>query len=350
MKKTGVCFRYISVQKCLCLVGVIVFHAALPFAGPNPFWKVYAKESSPVAALLSTYLGMGAVPSFFFGAGFLLCRAMIGANRGRLAQLANRAQRLLLPWFLLAMLWLVPLYTFLDIPAYNRAAGLGLIPCYLAALSGVFSDHAWYLLVLFWSSAFWIVFLPVFLKAKNAAIGQIAGLFFAVGASLIIQEYGQSLTWWNFRQIAGPLIYFYLGCLCFVHREIMMRILSGNALVWMILLALLYALLGIYAYSHYAMLWFSGVIGCFLTLAAGLFLCRPFFSPLLNSAPVRYFEKNSFRYYLFHMPLAILSFQLLYPRLRMPPVCLMLASFILTMAATTIVVAISRLAYSPRAD
>jgi hypothetical protein len=63
------------------------------------------------------------IPSFVLASGYLAALSAERKRRSFPAYIAGRAYRLLVTWFFLMVLWMVPLYTFFDIPAYNRPEG-----------------------------------------------------------------------------------------------------------------------------------------------------------------------------------------------------------------------------------
>ena len=54
----------------------------------------------------------------------------------------KKTVRLLIPYFVYGTLWLVPTYTFFDIPNFGRDKGASLLDGYIAMALGKFSDVA----------------------------------------------------------------------------------------------------------------------------------------------------------------------------------------------------------------
>ena len=55
-----------------------------------------------------------------------------------------------------------------------------------------------------------------------------------------------------------------------------------------------------------------------------------------------WFERNGFRFYLFHLPTPLLVFMWLYKPLQLPPAAFVLLNVAITLAVTTVIVAASR--------
>jgi hypothetical protein len=173
----------------------------LPFTEPGGFWKFYAERQSEVADFIKFWAELIIIPSFMLASGYLAALSAERRQRSTPAYIADRAKRLIVPWFLLIVFWMVPLYTLFDIPTYNRPEGFTLAQTYRVGLEGLFSEHLWFLLVLFWVS--------VFFAALQPLAGRLGGLLvpaLALVAALLVNEYGDTLTWYAISQTSGPLI------------------------------------------------------------------------------------------------------------------------------------------------
>ena len=134
-----------------------------------PHWKLYADTTAFGGDFAAALLLSALVPSFIFASGFLLEKTLQTSELSFGDILGSRIKRLLVPWFLIMLFWLVPLYTLFDIPAYQRPAGSSLLEAYAAGLQGRFVDHTWFLLVLFWASLFWLLCRPLARLVQNVS-------------------------------------------------------------------------------------------------------------------------------------------------------------------------------------
>jgi hypothetical protein len=318
--------------KTLCLLGVIFAHAAMPFVEPPEFLKIYADTPDYIANQIILWVDFIVIPSFMFASGYVMALTLERQRRAFIQQVINRAKRLLLPWGLVMIFWMVPLYTLFDIPAYNRPEGFTLAQTYRVGLTGLFNDHLWFLLVLFWVSLFWLAARPLLKR-----FGLVFGSVLAVAAALLIDTFGRGLTLYALWEIPGPLIYFYLGYGLYCNRErvdtlIKKRpsaLLAGNA----VLLILLSRFVGL----HSVIYWAACCAGTLLAYQVCL-LMSPVCAALRENALYRYFEDNALRFYLFHMPSGLLTFKALYALGVLPPLPLVFLSFVLNLAITALIV------------
>lgn len=327
---------HITLLKTLCLFFVIFCHALLPFDATNSFWMLHAETASPFAALLDSFMMPLLVPSFLFASGFLWELGMERKPRPAAAQVAGRVKRLLLPWLLMAVFWMTPLYTLLSLPVYNRPADTPFMETLGLALSGLFVDHLWFLLVLFWVTLFWIAATQVLGRGRT-----LAGAALALTAALLVENYGQGLRWYSLRQTSAPLLCFYLGMVVCRYRVDVDAWFSRRAFAKLGTLFVLIVLLIPQAGSAPAY-WLTCCTACLFSYQSSLLLSRNVYRSLQSFSWYRYFEKNAFRYYLFHMPTGLLSFVVLDGIAPFPPVVFVPLSFMLTLAATTGLVAASR--------
>ncbi|MDR1148860.1 MAG: acyltransferase, partial [Spirochaetaceae bacterium] len=207
---------HIALLKTLCLLAVIFGHAVIPFTEPVPggFWKFYAGRQSAAAEFFCFWVVLVAVPSFMLASGYLAALSAERRRRSAPAYIAGRVKRLLVPWLLLTVFWMVPLYTLFDIPAFNRPETYTLAQTYRAGLEGLFADHLWFLLVLFWVDVFFAALRPL---ARRFGALLVPAL--ALVAALLMNEYGRTLTWYDVWQTSGPLVWFGLGTILCRYRD-----------------------------------------------------------------------------------------------------------------------------------
>ena len=370
-------YPQIALQKTLCLLFVIAAHAVLPFTVNSPFWKLYAATPACGADVVAGIFMFSLIPSFMFASGFLLEKAM--QDTPCLGEVAGkRIKRLLWPWLLVMLFWLVPLYTIFDLPSYSRPEGASFWATLLAGLQGRFTDHLWFLLALLWASLFWLVAAPLLkrapipccccsmtkpdlrpwiektramvikelpdwvkpewfaLKAEKILVpaADLAGIGLAFIVAVSIQVGGKDLTWFCFHEAAGPILYLYCGMLAYRHRDWLDALLWDNRLKLLPGLALPFLLLTPVGNTHFVLTWVLSILGALVTYTVCIVLVRTGFSIKKAVHYYAYFEKNSFRFYLFHMPVALLAFKGLNAMDFLSPWLTILATFVLTLAAT----------------
>ena len=367
----------IALQKTLCLFLVMLTHASLPFTSHNPFWMVYADTQACGAGFLVKFFIFFLAPAVIFASGFLLEKTIqetpcVGEV------IAKRITRLIWPWLLATLFWLVPLYTLFDIPAYNRPEGTSFWTTVLAGLQGRFVEHLWFLLVLFWASLFWIIVRPlpryieksaILTKAPNFAMPtwfkeacakanqwrpswiknewfalkwekasftmtEILGMGVAFIVALTIQIAGKDLTWFCFQQSAGPILFLYCGILAYRHREWLDTFLVNNYKKTLPTLALIFLALQPTGNMHFLLTWTLGLLGALLMYQLCLLLILADFPQKRFATSYTYFEKNIFRFYLFHMPVSLLLSRKMIELGVFPPWLNIIFTFILTIILT----------------
>jgi len=330
-------FRHISLLRSLCLLGVIGVHCMLFFATPFLFWKLYAPTPVAWVDAVAGLAGQTLVPSFIFASGFTFAKTLAAGDRTRTQILSGRARRLLLPWLAMALFWLAPLYTLFDIPAHMRPAGSSLAATYQAALLGVFVDHLWFLLALFWTTLFWWLVHP-WLRGKSL----VWGALLALGAALLAQRYGAWLPWYCLGQTANPIICFFVGMAAFQRRQRLDALLRRRPLLVGAALAAAILLLTPHAPGQPALSWLVSVLCCLAAYLACLLSAEPYHARLRAWRAYAWLEDNGYRMYLFHMPIPLLGFMWLHPRLGLPPLGFILLDFAITLAVTALLVVGSR--------
>ncbi|MDR1109809.1 MAG: acyltransferase [Deltaproteobacteria bacterium] len=325
----------INLLKTCSLLGVIFLHALYPFTVPGIFWKMFAEQPNLTADRIVSCLGLIIIPSFMLASGYLLARGLELKKRSFAEQLANRAKRLLIPWLFMTVFWMVPLYTLFDLPAYNHPAGLSLLHSYEAGLKGLFSDHLWFLLVLFWASVFWLAAFPLLKK-----IGTPGGLALALAGSWLISRYGSGLTWYALWETAGPLIYMFLGIALWTNRNRLDAFFKRRAVPVFAVTLLLYALFASRTELPQIPYWAACCTGALLAYQASLYCSRRWYKDLRGNVCYRYFENNAFRFYLFHIPGGLLIFKAIDALTSLSPLPFAILSFTLNLAATTLIVAL----------
>ncbi|MDR1049596.1 MAG: acyltransferase [Deltaproteobacteria bacterium] len=323
----------VTLLKSMSLMGVIFYHASLPFTAPGGFWTIYAPWQSALAEAFRAWGGLLLIPSFMLASGYLAALSEDRRPRKAGEYVVSRIKRLLVPWFFLSVFWMVPLYTLFDIHVYNRPEGFTLGETYQAALLGLFADHLWFLLVLFWSAFFWAVLQPL-----RRRFGLLSGLACAFAASLLIHYYGQWLKWYCVWETDAPLFWFVAGYAFYRYRTCAAKAPLWRPSLSLVFNAVLFVALSQYISRSTLIYWITCGIGALAALQACSRLARAY-ERLRRFWPCRYFEINSFRFYLFHMPGGYLTFKILIAMGMTTPVAVILLSFSLNVCLTAGIVA-----------
>ena len=331
-------YSHIALLKTVSLFLVVVMHCVMFFATPFPFWKLYAEAPQPFADLLTGISGATLIQCFMMASGFLFAAAWDSGKRTPLQHLLHRGRRLLLPWFGVGMLWVAPLYWLFAIPAFGHPADASLLETWKTVALGLFTDHLWFLLVLFWITLFWIITLWVLQKlGRDTAL---TGGMVALVAALCLQNYGDWLKWYCLWEAPSFILCYYMGIVAFRNHEALNTLCRTRPLALGLGLTALIVLLWPYAGTPVSG-WIVSLL-CAL-LVYHMFLLTAGLYPLLQSfAPFAWFERNGFRFYLFHLPTPLLVFMWLYKPLQLPPVAFVLLNIAITLTVTTVIVIASR--------
>ena len=319
-------YNYIDFVKTITMFLVIVAHCTLFFSG-NEFWLVKAEQENIILRWISKFVVLSVVPIFTFASGFLL-QLSLQKNKGSIVGLIRKkAVRLLIPYFIYGTLWLVPTYTFFDIPSFGRDKGASLIDGYKAMALGKFSDVAWFLRMMFWVTLIWIL-LNGLLKKRNIIYGAMVSvvLYFAVHFFL-----GQ-IDYYKISQIDIYIIVFFVGAVLFYISDVV----YNNVSKWILIVG---SLVGIIACVFLAQLSTEiYIMECilkivipilFLTFSMGL--CRiKEVGKLEETAVYNWLRKNSLYIYLLQAPGVYIVFGIIYPLIGSNALLCFFVLFILT--------------------
>lgn len=319
-------YHYIDFMKTVAMFLVIVAHCTLFFSG-NEFWLIKADRESTVLRWISKFVVLSVVPIFTFASGFLLPLSLQKHKAGIVDLIRKKAVHLLIPYFLYGALWLVPTYTFFDIPSFGRDKGASLMDGYTAMALGLFSDVAWFLLMLFWVTVIWIL-LMVLLRKENLIYGAVVSvlLYFVVHFCL-----GQ-IDYYKISQIDIYIIVFYVGAVFFyisdiVYHSVSKWILIAGSLAGIIACVFLAQL----STEKYILECILEIVIPVLFLLFSMGLCQTkLISKLEETAVYAWLCKNSLYIYLLQAPGVYIAFGIIYPLIGSNAVLCFLVMFILT--------------------
>ena len=319
-------YNYIDFVKTITMFLVIVAHCTLFFSG-NEFWFIKAEQESIVLRWISKFVVLSVVPIFTFASGFLL-HLSLQKNKGSIVDLIRKkAVHLCIPYFIYGILWLVPTYTFFDIPSFGRDKGASLIDGYKAMALGQFSDVAWFLLMLFWVTLIWIL-LKELLKKENLIYGAMvsAVLYF------VVHFYLGQIDYYKISQIDIYIIVFFVGAAFFYVSDIVYNtvpewLLIVGSLVGMIPCVFLAQL----STERYILECILKIVIPVLFLTFSMGLCRTnVIVKLEETAVYNWLRKNSLYIYLLQAPGVYIVFGIIYPIIGSNALLCFLLLFILT--------------------
>ena len=319
-------YNYIDFVKTITMFLVIVAHCTLFFSG-NEFWFIKAEQESIVLRWISKFVVLSVVPIFTFASGFLL-QLSLQKNKGSIVDLIRKkAVHLCIPYFIYGILWLVPTYTFFDIPSFGRDKGASLIDGYKAMALGQFSDVAWFLLMLFWVTLIWIL-LKELLKKENLIYGAMvsAVLYF------VVHFYLGQIDYYKISQIDIYIIVFFVGAAFFYVSDIVYNtvpewLLIVGSLVGMIPCVFLAQL----STERYILECILKIVIPVLFLTFSMGLCRTnVIGKLEKTAVYNWLRKNSLYIYLLQAPGVYIVFGIIYPIIGSNALLCFLLLFILT--------------------
>lgn len=319
-------YNYIDFVKTITMFLVIVAHCTLFFSG-NEFWFIKAEQESIVLRWISKFVVLSVVPIFTFASGFLL-QLSLQKNKGSIVDLIRKKSvHLFIPYFIYGILWLVPTYTFFDIPSFGRDKGASLIDGYKAMALGQFSDVAWFLLMLFWVTLIWIL-LKELLKKENLIYGAMvsAVLYF------VVHFYLGQIDYYKISQIDIYIIVFFVGAAFFYVSDIVYNtvpewLLIVGSLVGMIPCVFLAQL----STERYILECILKIVIPVLFLTFSMGLCRTnVIGKLEETAVYNWLRKNSLYIYLLQAPGVYIVFGIIYPIIGSNALLCFLLLFILT--------------------
>ena len=344
MSESGKRIDYITRMKTISMFIVIFAHCMLFFCDIGAFFPEGGDIKYTPAVEIFKYLDKTLVPTYVFSAGFVYVIAVQNKNRTMLQNVLHRARRLLRPYYLYGALWLVPLYTFFDIKTFGREPEhAGYLQGYKCMILGQFSDHMWFLWMLFWIFLFFIIFSELIKKRKLII------LFFATLAmALVVSLFLTDFPYFKLSQIAPYLFVYYAGVVCYTYRE---KLESLSAWVHALLAILLFGILTLYFYlqrsydlSHFLYNYAIQTIGALFMLFLFMALDKASMWKYIESTRAyAYLKKHSVEMYLLQMPFPYLYYRLFSPKFGSnPPLCIVLM-FIHSLAAIVLVVQIKHM-------
>lgn len=324
-------YSYISFAKVIGITGVTLYHCIVFFLG-SPFVPLQAGETSKIVIYINPIFDALFVPGFMLCSGFLFAKGAKSGKRSYGKTLWERLTRLLIPYYVVGTVWLVPMYTIFDIPCYGRPEHAGFLEGFKAMLLGQFSDHLWFLWGLFWATLLFCLLLPL---CRNEKLHPI--LFVIITAvSVLEQLYITGIPYFKLFSAASYNWVFFVGMICYYYRfhffNIKRPILWGLlAATVMLLVALLYAPIGqnlpeaesiqykLITLGLDVLGWLKYAAGGFTIFLIAVMMERyGVMEKFFQTKVWDYTFRHNMDLYLFNLPLPHLFFMLFYQKLHLP--------------------------------
>ena len=303
--------RYINFLKVVGINGVIFYHCVVFFSG-NPYWLMKADTASPFIARLCTFFDISWVPLYALCSGFLFALVTDVKKRTMLAELGNRSRRLLVPYFLTGIFWLVPTYTIFDFPSFGRPEHAGLLEGYKAMFLGEFSDHLWFLLILFWTSLTFILLKPLCRKKF------LVPLFFASTAVALVDVFFlKNISYYKISQFHFMIWPFFCGIFCYFFREWFITLKPWILWIFIIAGMLVCAYFVIFPYTVFWQEWIAKSVTAVMLYLFGVWLEKTDVMKKICKGKFWDFSReNNLYLYLFNLPVPHFFFMIFSPRVR----------------------------------
>lgn len=217
-----------------------------------------------------------------------------------------------------------------------RPAGTSLMGGYKNFFLGLYADHLWFLLALFWATLSCVLFLPIVKRHLFTS------LFITLLTALAAQLFLSSVEYYRLSMIASPILCFGFG-MFFYHAKDRVETLSVN---WkkLLLIILFTSMVSLICFDRSIdgslyLGWLISIIGCVLIYYMFDFLQdKRIVGKVYSNKFYKWIESNNMEYYLFHIPFPMLFFMIFYPVLDIAPVLFIAMTFLFTFSATTVVV------------
>ncbi len=311
---------YISTSKIISLLCVLIFHCCLFFAN-NPFWPTRAEKTSTVAYYLCEYMDLTIIATFVMASGYLFSEKLKRKKITIPGEIAAKTKQYIGNYLIYGALWLVPTYTLFDFSCFGRESGTSLLDGYYLMVMGVFSDHLWFLWMLFWIAIFWILCHKL-LKGWGLPAAALIGMGYALFAQFVLAD----APYFKISQIGQYVMVYFAGILLSHFKDAYEK-LSG--IVLGIIICVSFGLMTAYIIikpEYFIWNWLIKIVaGLFIISIFRLMSVTKFYKDTGKTRIWKYLKKYSFEIYLFNMPFPYLYFRIIYPFTgSIPAVCIIL--------------------------
>ena len=280
--------------RALCIFLVVLGHSIILYSSA---WDLYSTEvSAPALDLMKKFIDPIQMPLFFSLSGYLFVFTH-SKHRGFLSLLRAKALRLLVPYFGIGLMYMLPIRLAIGYPGYQGKTAVQLLTNFLMS-----SDvgHLWFLPALF--VMFLLAELILTAAEKLPLVRRAPALFLCAAAlGLYMEGYRISLGYAPIQSAYGNLLWFSLGYGLCAWRDLAVKIFRSR-IVKLALAASAIGLLGLeilVAPMSVTMSLLARVL--FIVSVYGIMTEK-------TCSVVEKVDRSSFGIYLFHSPLIYITF------------------------------------------
>lgn len=286
----------ISNIRALAIIVVVFGHSIILYSSN---WNIYTtKYTVPALDLLKRILDMFQMPLFFSISGYLFYFTY-AKRRGILYLINSKIKRLIVPYILVSLLYVIPLRIIIHYPGYEHQTLIKLLTNILMATD---IGHLWFLPALF--LIFGIAWVGLWIIEKILGKNNIVNTVILFGGSLVLYfvgykigfGYGPLLSAYNY------FIWFFVGYILCEHQQIIASIRKNQKISYV---------LGIIASSLIVIntIYPMSVI---LTIVIKIIFIFSIYVwiPSNKNKIINIISENSFGIYLFHSPLTYIIYTL----------------------------------------
>ena len=256
----------------------------------SPDWGLLRTDvSSPLFATMKGYINLYQMPLFFTISGYLFYHAIV-KDWDPKAFISKKVLRLLVPYFSIAFLWLIPIRLIIGYYSIDQ-----LPVVVLSVLTATSNSHLWFVFTLF--GIFMLYYCLFYHAAKIGKVQFLIPIFTLTNAlinrCLPPPTYGANLSinYFCLDNIFYYSLWFILGTsICLIERQ------QGYQKWITSILAIIASRLAL------------GNVGVIIILLLALFIL---YSPNYKTSIILYLDKMSFGLYLIHSPLCWIMFAFL---------------------------------------
>lgn len=283
--------------RVLAIFMVVLGHSIILY---STGWDLYeTTRSAPVLDGLRQLLDIVQMPLFFSLSGYLFVFTH-GKKRGFLHLLKAKALRLLVPYVLVGICFLLPVRLAVDFPGY-RSMGIGDFAVKLLTASDV--GHLWFLPALFFVFVLSEIILTI--AEKIPGIRKFPEICLCVVSfALYLEGHRIGLGYPPLLSAFHYLLWFSLGAMLNAHQALLRKVNGIPGVKWALLALNALLLAHCLRADSVRVLVDLGVKALCICNAYGAMPERT--CPLLEKA-----DRNSFGVYLFHSPLIYITFALI---------------------------------------
>lgn len=324
-------FSHISALKVLGLILVVLGHSLGVY---NVLWVYSSIVKAPLFHLLDLYISSFHIKLFLFVSGYLYCYGKLNKKQYKKNKdfFINKAKRLLIPYFFIALIYMVPIQLWIKYGPYQNQSLLDIV--FKGIILGKFPDHLWYVMMIFNVFVIFKLLLEK-LTSKYSMVSILAVLFLLNLTSMkVIPDFFQLPT--TFKN----LIYFYIGYIVFANQDKLKRFITKKYAFAFFTAHLFVWSINTYfrstSYVKMAKLKPIFVTNDFIMGVLGIFFCYIFIylyfqnnnDPNINKNYIyRYLNQYNFSIYLLHEPIIFIILSKYAPTLINPIILVSLCFF-----------------------